>query len=94
MLQIKTFNKIVPFAERIAGARIFAARLQVSSFLDEHVECTATPILLRFATFHSVFPIAFLLRRVRRHEFQPDDYLAFIRDRIVERFRLQTIVTM
>lgn len=86
----------IPFAKRIAGARILAARLQVSGLLDEHVERAAAPVFFRLgnsATFRAVLPIAFLLRRIRGDEFQADDHLALVRDRIVERLRLcETII--
>lgn len=82
----------IPFAKGIAGARVLATRLQISGFLDKHVEGAAAPIFFRLgtsATFCPAFPIAFLLRRIRRDEFQADDYLALIRNRIVERLRLR-----
>lgn len=81
----------VPFAKGIASARILAARLQVSGLLDEHVERSAAPIFFRLgtsATFRAALPFAFLLRRIRRDEFQADDHLALIRHRIVEWLRL------
>lgn len=81
-----------PFAEGVASSRVLGARLQIPRLLDEHVERAATPILFRFRTvavLGAAFPIAFLLRRVRRHEFQTDDYLTLVSNRIVERLRLR-----
>lgn len=84
----------IPFAERIAGARILGACLQVPGLLNEHVERTATPVLLRFgaaAVIGAIFSIAILLRRIRRHEFQTDYHLSLVSDWIVKRLRLRAI---
>lgn len=86
----------IPFAERIAGARVLGACLKVSGFLDKHVERAAAPVLLHLGTaavIAAVFPIAILLRRIRRHEFQTDYHLSLVSDRIIERLRLREIIT-
>lgn len=90
------FSGCIPFAERIASSRVLGARLQVPRLLDEHVKRAAAPILLRFGTvamLGAAFPVALLLRRIRRHEFQTDDYLTLVSDRIVKRLRLRAIIT-
>lgn len=55
----------------------------------------AAPVLLRFrsTTIRSYFSISFLLGRIWRYELQSDDHLTFVRNRVVEWFRLKCIIT-